>query len=65
MQEDEFNGFRFTKIGRLEIADDVRNGVVEAMKPKEQRGDADDMPETPPEDKAAGFTAVETDELPF
>lgn len=34
MQQDEYNGIPFTKIGRLEIADDVRNGSVSAMPPK-------------------------------
>ena len=60
MQQGECNGFPFTKIGRLEIADDVRKGIVETMKPKKPSGqtvtgEADDM----------GFTPVETDELPF
>lgn len=64
MQESEYNGVPFTRIGRLEIADDVRNGVCETMPPRAPRGDAYD---TPPKhvDKQTGFTAVETDELPF
>lgn len=34
MQEAEYNGSTFTRIGRLEIADDVRKGIVGHMKPK-------------------------------
>ena len=60
MVEDEYNGYKFTKIGRLEIADDVRKGIVQPAKKKDQQGDADDSQYV---DK--GFTAVETDELPF
>lgn len=61
MQESEYNGIPFTKIGRLETADDVRQGIVHAMRPKEPRGDAYDTPHI---DQQSGFTAVET-ELPF
>ena len=43
---------------------------IEFLSAKEQRGDADDSgmtytPPTPPADQKGGFTAVETDELPF
>ena len=62
MQAGEYNGFPFTKIGRLEIVDDVRNGVVQPMQSREQRGDADDSTFI---DKQSGFVGVETDELPF
>lgn len=66
MQEDEYNGFRFTKIGRLEIAQAVRDGKVTVMEPRERKGDAyDTFPATPPADQQAGFTAVECDTLPF
>ena len=61
MQEDEFNGSKFTRIGRLEIAQDVQKGLIKAMKPRERKGDAYE----PPVDPQSGFTAVETDELPF
>jgi len=68
MQEDQYNGNQFTRIGRLEIADDVRNGIVKAMKPRERKGDAWEVPQ--PEqvqiDPKTGFTAVEIpEELPF
>ena len=62
MQAGEYNGVPFTKIGRLETADDVRKGIVGTMKPREPRGDAYDTPHI---DQQSGFTAVETDELPF
>lgn len=62
MQPGDYNGFPFTRIGRLEIADDVRKGIVKPMQAKGARGDADD---TQFVDKQSGFTAVETDELPF
>ena len=67
MQEDEYNGNKFTKIGRLEIASGVRDGSVQAMRPRERRGDADDsrFVQQPTIDPKSGFTAVETDELPF
>ena len=61
MQEDEFNGSKFTRIGRLEIAQDVQKGLIRAMRPRERKGDAFE----PPVDPQTGFTAVETDELPF
>ena len=40
---------------------------IEFLSGKDQRGDADDsgMTYTPPADQKGGFTAVETDELPF
>jgi len=61
MQESEYNGVPFTRIGRLEIAEDVRRGIVQPMAPKEPKGDAWE----PQIDQQSGFTAVETDELPF
>ena len=57
MVESEYNGYKFTKIGRTEIAQDVRAGKLKAPK-----GDADD---TQFVDQQSGFVAVETDELPF
>ena len=69
MQESEYNGNTFTKIGRLEIVSDVREGKVSPMEPRAQRGDADDSKFIAPQqqtiDQQSGFTAVETDELPF
>ena len=62
MQNAEYNGYKFTKIGRLEIVDDVRNGSVQTMAPREPRGDADDRTFI---DKQSGFVGIETEELPF
>lgn len=60
MQDAEFNGNPYTKIGRLEIAQDVRKGIVRPMQPAKPRGDA-----VPAADPQTGFTPVEVDSLPF
>lgn len=60
MQLGEFNGSPYTRIGRLEIADDVRKGIVSAMKPREPRGDA-----TLQTDTQSGMAKVEDAELPW
>ena len=60
MQEAEYNGNKFTRIGRLEIVDDVRRGIAKTMQPRQPRGDADDSKFV-----QQGFTAVEVDSLPF
>lgn len=67
MQEDEFNGNKFTRIARLEVADDVRKGIIGVMPPYERKGDAYDTPPAPAPriDQQSGFTAVETEDLPF
>ena len=64
MQPGEYNGFTFTKIGRLEIVDDVRAGIVQPMQAKEQKGDADDTPYIDPQ---SGYAQVDINgvELPF
>ena len=62
MQLSEYNGYPFTKIARLEIAGDVRKGIVKEMPPKVPKGDAYDTPQI---DQQTGFTAVETEDLPF
>lgn len=62
VREGSYNGNPYTQIGRLEVVNDVRNGIVKPMKPKADRGDAADTPATDP---ASGFTMVETEELPF
>lgn len=58
VREGSYNGNIYTQIGRLEVADDVRKGIVETMKPMKPRGIVAADPET-------GFTNVETEELPF
>lgn len=55
MQEDSYNGSVFTRIGRLEIADDVRNGLVKAMAPRKPRDEA----ESASSDPFDRFTQVE------
>lgn len=66
--EDEYNGHKFTKIFCLETVDDVRNGRCQIIQ-LNPRGDADDSQFIAPVqqtiDQQSGFTAVETDELPF
>lgn len=70
MQEDSYNGNTFTRIGRLEIADDVRKGLVKAMNPRKRReqpqaNNSMTVPTASQGDVFGGFMAVETDELPF
>jgi len=68
MQEDEYNGNTFTRIGRLDTYQDVQAGLVKAMKPRKRSGDANDsafLPPMPAADPQTGFTPVELDSLPF
>lgn len=67
VQDDEYNGNAFTRIARLEVVEHVRKGMIEKMPPRQRRGDAYDTPRpaAPMVDQQTGFTAVETDELPF
>ena len=68
MQYGTFNGVGFTKIGQFCVAEDVRKGIVPPMKDLEDRmGDAPASASAAPAADAvpAGFTPVETDELPF
>ena len=64
MQYGTYNGVGYTRIGQFCVADDVRKGIVPPMKDLEDRmGDA---PASAPAAAApAGFTPVETEELPF
>ena len=64
MQYGTYNGVGYTRIGQFCVADDARKGIVPPMKDLEDRmGDA---PASAPAAAApAGFTPVETDELPF
>lgn len=61
VREGTFNGIPYTQIGRLEVADDVRQGLVKTMKPMEPRGSAP----APAIDTPSGMPIVETEELPF
>ena len=61
-----FNGIEYTQIGRLEVADDVRNGLVKPMKRKpDTMGTVDKT--APAAADPSGFTKVEidTEDLPF
>lgn len=60
MQLGEFNGSPYTRIGRLEIADDVRKGIVGEMKPREPRGDGPAQT-----DQQSGMARVDDPELPW
>ena len=60
VREGTYNGNVYTQIGRLEVAEDVRKGIVETMKPKKPSGQT-----VTGVDAQTGFTGVETDELPF
>lgn len=62
MQYGTFNGTGYTTIGRLEVADDVRKGIVREMRDRPDRM-SDATAATV--DQPAGFTAVEDVELPF
>ena len=60
VREGSYNGNTFTQIGRLEVADDVRKGIVQTMKPREPRSDAAE----PTTDSGSGFF-IATEEVPF
>lgn len=60
VREGMFNGNPYTQIGRLEVVNDVRLGLVAPMKPKKPTGQA-----VTGEDEQSGFTSVETSDLPF
>lgn len=61
MQGREYNGAYFTQIGRLEIAQDVRAGIVPVMEPKDGA-----QPPTAAQTVPAGYTpAAQDEELPF
>ena len=59
MQEAEFNGNAFTRIGRLEVAQDVRAGLIKPMQPKKERNRPGEV-----QDPTTGFTQVE-EPVPF
>lgn len=62
MQQDEYNGVPFTKIGRLEIADDVRKGLV---KPMAASARVSGEKAEPSKDKQTGMEKVDQPELPW
>ena len=63
VQEDTYNGASFTKPVRFEIADDVREGKVKVMEPK-QRDDVDPTP-APMVDQRSQMQIVNTEPLPW
>ena len=62
VRQGTYNGSQFTKMARLETADDVRNGLVKEMLPMAPRSDAS---YDPPVDQQSGFAVVNTDDVPF
>ena len=72
VQEDSYNGSFFTRPSRFEIVDDVRQGKVNVMPPR-QRKDGNSTDPTmapmaapaPIVDQRSGYQQVSTSELPF
>ena len=64
VQEASYNGSVFTKIARLEKADDVRQGLVKPMPPRRSDSQPDPTP-APAVDQRSGMQEVETEELPW
>jgi len=66
VQEDEYNGSRFTKPVRFEILEDVRNGLIKPMKPRwEKGGNRQDPTQAPMVDQRSGMPVVQTEKLPW
>jgi len=65
MQTCTFNDNPYTQIGRLEIVDDIRKGLVKAMPPRKPRYSQDYVGTQNPVPAAGGFTPVEDVEIPF
>lgn len=63
VQDASYNGKAFTKIARLEIADDVREGKINVMRPRETNL-PDPTKTTPAKDQGSGMEVV-TEELPW
>ena len=62
VRQGTYNGAEFTRIGRLEVADDVRRGIVQVMAPMAPKSDAS---YDPPIDAQTGFVQVNTEDVPF
>lgn len=66
VRQGTYNGSCYTKPARLEIAGDVRQGLIAVMPPMEPKSDAYEPPVyEAPVDQQTGFQQVDTDELPF
>ena len=63
-QEDTYNGAAYTKIARLENADDVRNGMVTPMEPR-RRDEENPTTPAPTMDQQSGMMQVNTMALPW
>lgn len=62
IQQGTYNGYEYTKIGRLEIVDEVRNGNVNPLSPLAPKSDAS---YDPPVDQQTGFVQIDTEDVPF
>ena len=62
MQKGTYNDNEYTTIGRLEIIDDIRKGLIKAMKPRKPSYGAGYVSA---ESENGGFTPVEDVEIPF
>lgn len=62
VQEDEYNGNRFTKPVRFEVAQDVRDGLVKPMAPRWERNG--NPTNGPMKDQTSGMSIV-TEKLPW
>jgi len=65
VQEDSFNGKPFTKPVRFEIVDDVRQGKVKVMAPRQREEASENPTNAPMMDQRSGMQMVNTDDLPF
>ena len=65
VQEDTYNGKPFTKPARFEIVDDVRQGKVKVMAPRQREEASENPTNAPMMDQRSGMQMVNTDELPF
>jgi hypothetical protein len=63
VQEDEYNGNKFTKPVRFEIASEVRNGMVSVIPPKNR--EAENPTTGPMMDQTSGMQVVSTEQLPW
>jgi hypothetical protein len=64
VQEDEYNGNRFTKPARLEIVQQVRDGLISPMRPRWERN-GQDPTKAPMVDQRSGMQVVNTEALPW
>lgn len=64
MQKGTYNGSEYTTIGRFEIIDDIRKGLVTAMRPKKPRTSPDYQAQSEDAAPASTWTPVEV-EIPF